>query len=160
MGEVSYDVQQVCMNGHQVTARYDARPEERRDHCTLCGQATIAKCTSCKRRLEGRSVAPYGVSTIPKPPAYCGGCGKALPWTQARTDALAEMVEELDGLKPAEREKLQGAIQDIIADTPRSGTAVLLFKKAAASVGSVAGKLLMDVLGKVATEAVKTGLGL
>ncbi|MBD3708590.1 DUF2321 domain-containing protein [Klebsiella pneumoniae] len=32
-----YDIQQVCLNGHQVTANYSSSPEFRRDFCATCG---------------------------------------------------------------------------------------------------------------------------
>jgi hypothetical protein len=43
--------------------------------------------------------------------------------------------------------------------TYQSGTAVLRFKKAVAKAGAVGGKVLTDVLAKVAAEAVKGQLG-
>ncbi|MBL3307802.1 DUF2321 domain-containing protein, partial [Klebsiella pneumoniae] len=42
-----YDIQQVCLNGHQVTANYSSSPEFRRDFCATCGEKTITRCPSC-----------------------------------------------------------------------------------------------------------------
>lgn len=37
-----YDTQQVCTNGHQVTASYHRSPERREKYCGLCGAETHA----------------------------------------------------------------------------------------------------------------------
>jgi len=38
---MEYDVQQVCANGHQITAYYHHHPEDREDYCGICGEKTI-----------------------------------------------------------------------------------------------------------------------
>jgi len=52
-----------------------------------------------------------------------------------RTEALAEALEELDGLSNEERDKLKKSIPDILADTPKSETAALRFKKPSSRLG-------------------------
>jgi hypothetical protein len=96
----------------------------------------------------------------PTPPRHCRECGHPFPWTRRKAEALIEVIEELDELTPEERQKLHQSVPDIIADTPKSETAVVRFKKAAKKTGEVGGKLLLGVLSNVATEAVKKTLGL
>jgi len=73
---------------------------------------------------------------------------------------MEEMIDELDGLSDEERNRLKKSIPDIIADTPKSETAALRFKKAVAKVGEAGGNLMMKVLASVATEAVKNSMGM
>jgi len=83
-----------------------------------------------------------------------------LPIAQHKTEALAEMIDELEDLGAEEKGKLKKSIPDIIAETPASETAVLRFKKAIVKTGQFGGSLLTKVLTKVATEAVKKSMGL
>ena len=73
---------------------------------------------------------------------------------------MGEMIDELDELPEPDRVKLKKSLPDIVAETPFSETAVLRFKKAAAKVGQIGGKVLMETLTKVAAEGVKKMLGM
>lgn len=93
------------------------------------------------------------------PASHCHECGAPYPWTQRRSEALAETIEELDGLDADERDRLKRSIPDILVETPKSQTAGLRFKKAIAKLGSASGKVLSDALARVAADAVKSSLG-
>lgn len=147
----------ACLNGHEVSSWADADRESHTKFCSQCGEPTISQCSECQTSIRG---AMKGSLSTWKVAPHCHACGKPYAWTQRRAEALAETLNELDELNHEERERLKKSIPDIIADTPRSETAVLRFKKAAVKVGAVAGKLLMDVLSSVATAAVKKSLGL
>jgi hypothetical protein len=73
---------------------------------------------------------------------------------------LKELLQELEGLSPEERSKLEKSIPDILAETPRTQAAVVRFKKLITRLGAEASKQLVDLLGKVATDAALKGLGL
>jgi len=81
-----YDTMQVCLNGHQITANYDARPEVRREFCDACGAPTIHQCPHCGALIRGAHITP-GVAVlggrIPVP-KHCHKCGKPYPWTEAK----------------------------------------------------------------------------
>jgi hypothetical protein len=77
-----------------------------------------------------------------------------MPWTQRKTEALAEAIEWLDDLTDTEKDKLRESIPDVIKETPRTDTAIAIFKKAIGKAGAIGGKLLTDVLSKVAAEVV------
>ena len=48
-----YDVQQVCLNGHQITDNYNRSPEFRKTHCNKCGEKTIHQCPECNHPIKG-----------------------------------------------------------------------------------------------------------
>jgi len=153
-----YSVGMACLNGHKIAGDAEGSPEFCEEFCSQCGERTITQCPACKQNIRGYYQGEgFGLRwTLP---AYCHSCGKAYPWTERKAEALGETIGELDGLTDGEREKLKKAIPDIIADTPKSETAALRFKKAITKVGKVGGKLLTDVLTNVATEAVKKAMG-
>lgn len=78
-----YDIQQVCLKGHQITDMYKKYPENRKKHCMICGAETIFKCPSCDGEIPGRymlsnNTASSRVATIP---SFCNNCGAEFPWT-------------------------------------------------------------------------------
>lgn len=156
-----YDVGLACLNGHAINSSSDTQPEHNSKFCSECGEPTIHECPQCGVSIRGYCYVE-GVITLSEwePASHCYECGSPYPWVQRRSEALAEVVDELDELKPEERDRLKKSIPDILTDTPRTETAVHRFKKAAAKIGKTGGKLLTDVLSKVATEAVKSSMGL
>jgi hypothetical protein len=88
-----YDVQQVCLNGHQVTDTYRKHPQHRRDFCAECGERTILQCPACTKEIPGDYVVPgvFAGGTTPVP-AHCAACGKPYPWTE-RQAALVESAK-------------------------------------------------------------------
>lgn len=151
------DVGQVCLNGHGITGRADRYPAYQSKFCPDCGELTILDCQKCGSAIRGHS---SGVLTSGyNPPGFCHECGAAYPWTERRTEALVEAIEESE-LSEDERDKLKLSIPDVINDTPKTQTAVSRFDKAIRSAGQFGGKLLYDVLVKVATVAVVRSMGL
>lgn len=77
-----YDVQQVCLNGHQTTDTYNQSPEFRIEFCSKCGAKTIHKCPECNQTIRGDyhsdEVVVIGGST--PIPTHCEGCGRPFPW--------------------------------------------------------------------------------
>lgn len=150
------------MNGHPINFSTSSSPERNAKFCPMYGELTISACPACHQFIRGyyHVEGVFAIGPAWEPSAHCYGCGKPYPWTQRRADALNETLDELEELDDAERARLKKAIPDILAETPQSGTAVLRFKKAVAKAGAVGGKVLTDVLAKVAAEAVKGQLGL
>ena len=78
--EPHYDTQQVCTNGHQITASYHEFPQFRQDHCDKCGAKTIYQCPKCAIEIRGRFVSPV-ISGLPiDVPRHCHSCGSSYPW--------------------------------------------------------------------------------
>ncbi len=164
----SYDRALICANGHLINSAAESNPGRNSEFCPKCGKATLDACRHCQEPIRGdeydgrsetwtRTPTKIGFRHIP---SHCHACGKPYPWTERKAEAMEEMIDELDDLSDEERARLKQSIPDIIADTPRSETAALRFKKAATQVGQTAGNLMMSVLTKVATETVKQALGL
>ena len=87
----SYDAQQVCLNGQQVTDSYYRSPEFRAKHCRRCSAPTTYQCPSCHTDIKGdyhvEGVAAIGFST--PVPTHCESCGSSFPWA-ASLKASAE----------------------------------------------------------------------
>lgn len=81
----TYDTQQVCLNGHQVTPTYNGTPVDRRSYCAQCGAGTIHQCPECRSELKGEprggGILVAGRTPVPE---FCESCGKSLPWTGKR----------------------------------------------------------------------------
>ncbi len=78
-----HDIQQVCLNGHQITDRFNQSPQFRKNFCNQCGEKTIHKCPECDHPIKGNyhvdGVIAIGHSTAV--PTHCENCGKPYPWT-------------------------------------------------------------------------------
>lgn len=77
-----YDVQQVCVNGHQITDHFYTAPESRSSICQSCGASTIYVCQSCGTEIEGAISRnkPENISTLV--PTHCKKCKEPFPWTK------------------------------------------------------------------------------
>jgi hypothetical protein len=79
-----YDIQQVCLNGHQITDRYGSAPQFRRSYCPTCGASTIHACPACNTPIKGDYDVP-GVVAIgfkTRVPPFCDNCGNPFPWAE------------------------------------------------------------------------------
>jgi hypothetical protein len=87
------DVMLVCRNGHVITDRLQTCPESAALRCDRCGAATLDRCPTCGHALPGAVPLP-GLRPIgrPRPPAYCGQCGGAFPWTRRPASAAPPLA--------------------------------------------------------------------
>jgi hypothetical protein len=81
--DASRDVLLVCANGHVLTDRLRAQPDQQRGHCDRCGAPTLSRCRTCGAELPG-APAVLGLEPVGRgsPPRYCSACGAAFPWTK------------------------------------------------------------------------------
>jgi DNA-directed RNA polymerase subunit N (RpoN/RPB10) len=88
-----HDVQQVCLNGHQITANYNSSPEFRKSFCAECGERTIHQCPNCNRPIKGEYHVD-GVFAIitTEVPTHCEHCGQPFPWHRKKA-AIRETVK-------------------------------------------------------------------
>ena len=84
-----YDIQQVCLNGHQITANYNSSPEFRKSYCSECGEATIHQCPNCSKPIKGEYHVEgvFAVMTT-EVPTHCEHCGKPFPWTSKKKEII------------------------------------------------------------------------
>ena len=155
-----YDIGLVCENGHKVNSKATGITEMNAEYCQLCGARSIFACPHCERPIRGFYDGPGPQFLSWSVPNHCHACGKPYPWTKKKAEALREIIGELEGLNDEEREKLKRSVADLIADTPRSGAAALIFKKAATKVTDIGKDIFIKTLTTVATATVKNELGL
>lgn len=68
----SYDIAQVCTNGHVTNNSTQRNPEFSMRFCDKCGEETITKCLSCSSQIRG-DYHVEGVFAVSRysPPSYC-----------------------------------------------------------------------------------------
>ena len=155
----TYDIAQICRNGHVSNARFRGHPENNEAFCGKCGSPTLIECESCTGPIRGyRYPTPREIGGPYVRPAYCLNCGQPYPWTSDALQAARELAGELDGLSDQERETLRGTLDDLVSDTPRTQVATARFKKLAEKTGKEGAGLLKNVLYGVVTEAVRRGI--
>lgn len=76
-----YDVMQVCLNGHQITSRYNESPQFRQDYCDKCGKQTVYQCSKCGEPIRGKYISKgvLDLTSVPVP-SHCHKCGSPYPW--------------------------------------------------------------------------------
>jgi len=119
--------------------------------CTKCGAPNLNACPQCQAPIEKRYPGVV--------PAYCGGCGKPFPWTEAALSAAKDFTDDLD-LSAEEKSTLKGTFDDLTSDTARTPLAANRFRKIVNKIGPVAGGVLQKIIETVATEAAKKAMGL
>jgi hypothetical protein len=153
--EPSYDVAEVCTNGHVTNAAMKARPHCHQAHCEQCGASTITRCQRCLVDIRGEFHGDVvSVDAFPAPP-FCVHCGDPFPWTQGKLDAARELAMELEGLTPDEQGQLARSLDDLVRDTPRTALAATRFKRLVGKAGAGAAGGFKDILVSVVVEAAK-----
>jgi hypothetical protein len=154
----SYDVQQVCLNGH-VTNNHASDEARNQTFCDRCGAKTITTCQHCKGPIRGGH--KYGPGPMhPPPEAYCLHCGGAFPWTQSRFEAVRAIAAACEGLSEEDREQLTEVLPDLIAkeETPRTQLAIVQMKKLLKKGGSAFAEAVRKTIIDVASETIKKTL--
>lgn len=153
----SYDMAQVCPNGHTATSSYGMHPEFRREYCEKCGEKTITFCPKCSKAIRGE----YHVRGVFRihcqyfPPAFCHHCGNAFPWTERKMAAAFQIFAEESNLNKEDGKMLEQSIKEIVRDTPQTQVAANRFKRMLAKVGSSAAGAVKDVLVDIVSEVAK-----
>lgn len=90
----TYDVQQVCLNGHQITDNYNRYPQHRKSFCDICGEATIHQCQECNHPIRGdyHVDGVIGFGSEIEVPTHCSNCGKPFPWTSKKSTLQNNVV--------------------------------------------------------------------
>ena len=155
----SYDVAQICMNGHVITSMAGLYPENKKDFCIQCGEKTIMNCQNCDSPIKGYHDVP-GVISFSEyvKPKYCENCGKPYPWTILLSDAAKELIELTDALNQEEKSDLQNSIDDLVRESPTTIVAQAKYKKYMGKVGGEIAKGLKDILVEVVSETVKKAI--
>lgn len=152
----TYDVMQVCLNGHKITGTYRSQGESARQRCPECGEPTIISCPECDATIPGRYRTPgiVDLTSGPDPDAYCHECGQPYPWTQRKMEAAEELIELAD-IDDTEKHDLREEIPNLINDTPRSKVAAFKLKEFLERAGNIMSKEARDLLVDIASETAK-----
>src|SRR5438552_12101327 len=86
--EASFDVAQICLNGHLINETATTHSENNQPFCEDCGAATVHKCDKCGWLIRGGRI---GTAAQYYPnywlPGFCISCGEPYPWTRAEIHA-------------------------------------------------------------------------
>jgi len=150
---------EVCLNGHATTGGVEYSPELTAKFCPTCGAETIRSCPSCQAKIRGDYYVPGFLPTAEyTPPNHCFSCGAAFPWKTAKLKAAREQVADIEELDTAEKEQLQGAIDDLATGGARTELAASRFKRLMKKAGQTVGGGLYKIVVDVASEAAKKAL--
>lgn len=155
----TFDIAQICLNGHLITDTASGHPEHRKDFCTECGERTITTCPNCNTSIKGEEYVPgvIGIFQYHKP-KYCEKCGHAFPWTKRQSNAVKELIDLSDNLNSEEKSDFKTSIDDLIKSSPNTIVAQAKYKKYIVKAGSEIGKGIKDILVDVVSETVKKAI--
>lgn len=154
MENFSYDVAQICKNGHVVNRATRGLPAHNQAHCDRCGSRTITACPECDAGIRGHYHIPGALITWGyEAPAYCHACGGAFPWTEKTLDAAKDLADELDSLSDHEKESLKKELHNLLEQTPRTRLAESRFKKLMKKSGEEGRVVMRGILINVLNEA-------
>ena len=156
----TYDVAQICENGHVISHGLKKQPAASRKFCEECGAPTLSACPQCEAHIPGDYIAPNYYSTSYPRPSFCGECGTPYPWTRKAVDEFKGLAALVEGLDAEEREQLAATVDDLVADSPRTEGAVVRLKLLVPKLGGEAWGAMKAILINVATEAAKKQMGL
>lgn len=92
-----HDIQQVCLNGHQITDNYNRSPGLRKNFCSICGEKTIYQCPECNHPIKGHYNVEGVVSMLrTSVPSNCENCGKPFPWTLRKEELSKFALNNLE----------------------------------------------------------------
>lgn len=156
----TFDIAQICLNGHVITEMAGDHPEYRKEFCTECGEKTITSCQNCNTNIKGyhRVSGVIGIFDDYDKPKYCEKCGKPFPWTSRQLDAAKELIDLTDNLNSEEKADLKSSIDDLVKDGPKTIVAQVKYKKYIGKAGSEIAKGIKDVLVDVVSETVKKAI--
>lgn len=101
-------------------------------------------------------VAPFIPSKAP--PAFCRGCGAALPWTRQTLQAAGDLADLQQDLTDDEKALLKKSLDDLIRDTPQATVAANRLRQLAAKAGKSALEGFRTILISVLSETAKKAL--
>lgn len=181
MCDTSYEVAQICENGHIITIRYNSEPHSRKDFCPECGANTFTECPHCRAPLQGSLVQKVATSYAVRSyhydeysntendfrdiyhdakfkfPKYCHVCGKPLPWTEAILKESSELIDLMDELTDEQKQALKEYIPNIITETSSTKSSAIKITRLLKPVGEELAQALKSTL---IDQTVKTALQL
>jgi len=145
-------IYQLCRNGHPTNYDSAKHPENNKNFCPTCGEATLLGCPDCGAPIDDIS----GSSLSFRAANYCKNCGHSLPWTESALKAARELAQAQRNLSEAERDDLTASIGDLVKDTPTATLAArktrAILDKAGPAVASMFRDILVDLVSETAKK--------
>ena len=154
---MSYDVAQVCQNGHVINSWSGSSPERNEKFCNKCGSPTITNCPNCNFAIRGNVLDDYPILNF-EAPKFCINCGIPYPWTQSRLTAAIELASELENIDESDKAILVTSINDLVKESPAAPVATTKFKKIMTKVGATTASMFRDILVDVLSEAARKAI--
>jgi hypothetical protein len=152
-GDKLYHHCRICLNGHVVSASLESIESGTKQYCEECGKLTILDCQNCKSPLLGWTYTPrVAIVADFTPPNFCKSCAKPFPWTEAKKNALKELIDFENRLTIKDKKIMEDSIDDIINETPRTKIASMKFKQGLAKAGKETAKIIRDIIVDIASE--------
>lgn len=163
----NYDVQQVCENGHQITAGYNIYPDKRTKFCQECGAATLTACPGCDEPIQGAQIKvsqSWNDARVDRQrmtleklvfvPKYCPNCGEPYPWTERKIRAAIQTFAELD-LDEEEKKTIDQDIENIAKNVPEAELSVSRIKRIWDKYGRVGYEVIIDLASNTIAKMLK-----
>ncbi len=161
MGEGSWDVAQVCQNGHAITYVLRQGEVPSQSHCEECGETTVTACGKCGAPIRGYYNVPGVIGGFDySPPKFCHNCGAAHPWTERRIEVAKELAAEMYSIAVEDRKLLADSIDDLVRDTPRTPVAGVRFKRLMSGAGRATVEAFRDILVDIVSETARKSMGI
>jgi hypothetical protein len=84
-------------------------------------------------------------------------CGKPYPWTETALETARELIQELE-LSQEDKDTLEGTIDDLVTDSPKTQVAAMRFKRLVLKAGHGMLQVFRDILVDVASETAKKAI--
>ena len=165
-GSSWYDTAKICLNGHVLTTAVKYLKIVDDEYCSTCGKQAISSCPHCEDPIRGfrheegidyfdKHFIPPATNSYYALPRFCHKCGRTYPWTETAVAAAKELARELEQLSKDDRDALEGSIDDLVAEGPRTEVALARFKRIIAKAGDEAKGGFKTILVDVVSEVVK-----
>lgn len=152
----NYDVQQVCENGHQITAGCNKCPERCVDYCKKCGAKTIKACPHCNNEISGFHISMQGISSYSADvPSYCDNCGKPYPWTENKIITAIQIFAEFGNLDDEEKKTIEQDINNIAKDIPQAELSARRIKRIWGKCSRAGYEIIMEFASRTAAKILK-----
>jgi len=151
---MSYDIAQICLNGHIINEGTKCYPEKTMDFCQKCGSKTITKCQNCNSDIRGGVYVNPRQVRMEEVPRFCHSCGEPYPWIKTKIKEAKALTDEFEDISEAERDKFKSSIDDLIKDK-NTELVSIRFKKILPKVGEFAYRELKSILVDIISETAK-----
>lgn len=154
-----YDVAQICLNGHVISAMAYGYPQFKKDFCNKCGEKTIMACQKCNLPIKGEYHVPGFVgSSKYNIPRFCEGCGKPYPWIDTKLQAAFELIDLMDSLNEDELKDFKISVEDLVRESTKVAVAKVKVKRYMTRVDNDVSKGLSDLLKDILSEKTRSAI--